>query len=461
MVKIPAFIDSHLHMLGIGYYQEILDLAKYNSVKEIKEAVRENQFQTVIIGRGWNQENLLEKRVITKNDLDDLLTPTVLFRICGHVATVNQAMFDMMKIDSNNYQVAGGTYDYETGIFTEKALGLIYNYLPKPTKKDIRRYLIRANQILLENGITRVASDDFSSFNVPYEDIIKVINEVDEEGLLDVEITEQVNLPIELLKDFLAKGYANKRYNNFKLGPLKILADGSLGGRTASLNQPYSDESDNYGILTYSDSELRDLVDLANRYKMDSVIHAIGDRTIDQAIKIISESDKKYPRSNTNHAIIHNQIATHQQIELMKANNIGAIVQPIFINTDIKIVKERLGNRTNESYLFKSMYKNISTGFSTDSPVEPVNPFYNIYCAITRKSIDFPDYLPLNISEAFTINEALDAYTTNNLRYVYEDELKDYIEVDQDLFSIDLEKIKEVKVLKAYKNKKLVYQRKN
>ncbi len=460
-MKIPAFIDSHLHMLGIGYYQEILDLSKYKSIKEINEALKNKKNLPIIIGRGWNQENLLEKKLITKEDIQNIEVPTILFRICGHVACVNQAMLNLMGIDSNHPQVPGGSYDIHTGVFNEKALGLIYQHLPQPTKKDLRRYLLNANEILLRNGITKVASDDFSSFNVPYEDIIEVINEVDNEGLLDVEITEQVNLPLPLLKDFIAKGYANKKYKNFKMGPLKILADGSLGGRTASLNQPYSDDLENSGILTFTDSELKELVDLANQCNMDSVIHAIGDKTIDQVISVIRESDKIYPRKDTSHAIIHNQVATKKQIELMKTYNIGAIVQPIFINSDIKIVEDRLGERAKESYLFKTMVESVKTGLSTDSPVEPVNPFYNIYCAVTRKSVDFPEYLPLNPEESMTIEAAVKAYTLDNLRYVYETELRDYLEIDTDIYNISNDKLKDVIVLKTYKNNKLVYERKN
>lgn len=460
-MRIPAFIDSHLHMLGIGYYQEIIDLSKYKSIKEINEALNSKKDLSIIVGRGWNQENLFENRSITKEDINNIKVPTVLFRICGHVASVNQEMLNLMGIDSNYNQVSGGSYDIHTGIFTEKALGLIYQNLPQPTKKDLRRYLINANEILLRNGITRVASDDFSSFNVPYEDIIDVINEVDAEGLLDVEITEQVNLPLPLLKDFIAKGYANKKYKNFKMGPLKILADGSLGGRTASLNQPYSDDLENSGILTFSDSELKELVDLANQYNMDSVIHAIGDKTIDQVIRVISESDKIYPRKNKAHAIIHNQLATHKQTKLMKRANIGAIIQPVFINSDIKIVDNRLGDRAKESYLFKTMIENVKTGLSTDSPVEPVNPFYNIYCAVTRKSVDFPEYLPFNPEEAITVDQALRAYTQDNLRYVYETDFIDYLEIDTDIYNSSYDKLKDVIVLKTYKNNKLVYERKN
>ena len=455
-MKLPAFIDSHLHMLGIGYYQEIIDLKSTKSIEEIIELVKDKDLP-FLVARGFNQQSLKEKRMPIKQDFQAIDKPLILFRICGHVAVVNQVMLDLMGIDETSTQVEGGSFDYNTGIFTEKALGLIYNKIPEPSKEDLKRYLITANKILISQGITKVASDDFSSFNVPYELVIEAINEVDEMGMLDVEITEQVNLPIDKLNDFIKKGYANKRYKNFKMGPLKILADGSLGGKTAALFEDYSDDAGNKGILTFTDEELFDLVSLANKNGMDSVIHAIGDQAVDQVIRTFKKVQEEHPRKSEGNAIIHAQLATKSQIEKMAKNGIGAIVQPIFINTDIRVIEDRIGNRKNDSYLFKTMSLKTNTGFSTDSPVENVNPFENLYVAVTRKSIDFPEYESFLKEESFSIEEAIKAYTLDNLRFVYDESHDDYIEIDRDIYNIPLEEIKDIKVLKVIKNGREIY----
>ncbi|MDY0024306.1 MAG: amidohydrolase family protein [Candidatus Izemoplasmatales bacterium] len=459
-MKIPAFIDSHLHFIGIGYYQEIINLKNAKSIKDIKEALIDNQ-APVIFARGFNQENLIEKRMPNKSDFSDIEKPVVLVRVCGHVAVVNQAMLDYLKIDEFTKSVPGGNIDYNSGIFSEKALSLIFEALPKPTLEDLKRYIITANKILLENGITKVASDDFSTFDLPYEMVIKAFNEADQEGLLQVEVVEQVNLPYDRLQDFIKKGYANKKYHNFKMGPLKILGDGSLGGKTAALISPYENDLNNYGILTYSDEELFDLVALASQNDMDSVIHAIGDRAALQAINIISKAQRLFLRKSPHNAIIHAQILNKKLIQKMAENHIGAIVQPIFLNSDIPIIEERIGERYLESYLFKTMYNSINVGFSTDAPVDSVNPFYNLYSAISRKSIKFNDLPAFLSEEAFTIKEALLAYNENNFPYLYINENLDYIEIDKDIYNCEIEDIKQIKVLKTYKAANLVFERKN
>ncbi len=190
---------------------------------------------------------------------------------------------------------------------------------------------------------------------------------------------------------------------------------------------------------------------------MDSVIHAIGDQAVDQVIRTFKKVQEEHPRKSEGNAIIHAQLATKSQIEKMAKNGIGAIVQPIFINTDIRVIEDRIGNRKNDSYLFKTMSLKTNTGFSTDSPVENVNPFENLYVAVTRKSIDFPEYESFLKEEAFSIEEAIKAYTLDNLRFVYDESHDDYIEIDRDIYNIPMEEIKDIKVLKVIKNGREIY----
>ena len=195
---------------------------------------------------------------------------------------------------------------------------------------------------------------------------------------------------------------------------------------------------------------------------MDVVIHAIGDGAIDQAINAIIESKRLTERVHHKHAIIHAQLATTRQIDLMCEHQIGAIVQPIFLNSDMPIIASRIGTRAKESYLFKSMYdKGIEVGFSTDSPIEPVNPFLNIYTAITRKSLKFPELEPFLPKEGFDIESALNCYIYHNYNFLYDnyDLDNDYIVIDQDIYSMKTEDLPNIQVLETYINNKLVYKK--
>lgn len=463
-MKIPGFIDSHLHFLGLGYTLCNVDLTDCFSIEAIKAKLNKQKPSNILIGRGWNQENLQENRMLTKQDLNAVSKdiPIVMTRVCGHVLTVNDKMLEIAGITKSTKQVDGGHFDFESGIFSENALSLIQDKLPQPTKDDLKKYMAVANRILLENGITEVASDDFCVFKIPFEDVLEAFIEMYEENKIQVKITEQVNLSLESLKRFISKGYVNKRFGKLRLGPLKILADGSLGGSTAYLKKPYHGSQTNKGIAAYSDTALYELIHLANKNDMDAVIHAIGDASVEQVLHALIKSIEQTKRYHHHHAIIHAQLANQAQIDQMKIYHIGAIVQPIFLNSDIKIVVSRIGDRAKESYLFKSMYrKGINVGFSTDCPIEPVNPLLNIYTAVTRKSLKDSTLSPFILEEAFTVREALTCYTTNNCHYVYKAALDplDYVVLDKDIFNIKPEAIKDVQVLETYIDGVCVYRK--
>lgn len=458
-----AFIDSHLHFLGMGYVAYLIELKHENSIQDIISKVQSMNHQSMIIGRGWNQEHFKEKRMLTKHDLNQISKelPVVMIRTCGHVLAVNDKMLQLAGIDEN-YQYKGtGSIDFKTGIISEDAINLIYQSYPRPTKADLKKYLVKANEICLKNGITKVASDDFQIFPISFEEIIDVIKECYDENLIQVEITEQANLrTYDMLKTFIDKGYVNQNYGKYKMGPLKLLSDGSLGGRTARLKLPYSDDPMNQGILTYSYDELFKMVHLADRYQMDSVIHAIGDEAIEVAIQAIIASLKITKRMNHRHAIIHAQLATLEQIDLMKTWHIGAIIQPIFLNSDIEIVESRIGQRQFSSYLFHSMYlSGLKVGFSTDTPIENVNPLENIYAAVSRKSQSRPELDAFLKNEAYTIDEALHCYIDQNLKYVYEEAQNDEVLLSSDIHVNDHSKLLNIDILETKINGKTVYKK--
>ena len=135
----------------------------------------------------------------------------------------------------------------------------------------------------------------------------------------------------------------------------------------------------------------------------------------------------------------------------------------LYINSDIAIIEKRIGyERSQDSYLFKTMYnKGIKVGFSTDAPVENVNPFENIYTAITRTSIKNPELGVFLQDESFTLQEALECYIDTNYWLTYDEHknYNDYIIVDKDINNCSIEEIKDIQVLETYIDGKLVYKK--
>lgn len=468
---LPGFNDSHLHILSTGLLLSRVNLKDAKSIKEVinklsKAVTNDDKW---LIGRGWNQDYFTDEvRYPTKAELDQVSKnqPIIIFRACGHVAIANSKAIELANIDVNMI-VSGGMFDLDTGLFAENAIDLIAFHIPELTYEDIKSTLLTGLRYASSNGITSVQSDDFS---VDYKLVIKAYHELEKEGLLPCKVYEQCLLPNEeLLNNFIDDGYyTGWGSKNFQIGPLKLLADGSLGARTAALRNPYTDNLSTKGILTYTDIELYNLIKFAHLNKMQIAIHAIGDKAMEQVLDQYEKVLKDYPKDNHRHGIVHCQITDLEIIDKLKKLNVIAYIQPIFIHYDHQIVASRVGERlAYTSYAFKSMIdKGVITTLGTDCPVEDLNPYQNIYCAVTRKSLEGKPVGGYNPNEALSVYEAVKHYTYYSSYASFMENKKgllkqgyeaDFIVINLDIFKVDTEKIKDIKTLMTFCGGRLVY----
>lgn len=87
-------------------------------------------------------------------------------------------------------------------------------------------------------------------------------------------------------KAFVEEGYrTGQRGNHFTIGPMKLIQDGSLGARTAAMNEPYEDSPGNCGNIIFTQEELDELFAFFDQHQMQAAVHCIGDRAMDMVIE--------------------------------------------------------------------------------------------------------------------------------------------------------------------------------
>jgi predicted amidohydrolase YtcJ len=254
-----------------------------------------------------------------------------------------------------------------------------------------------------------------------------------------------------------------------KLGSKKIFLDGSMGGRTAALLEPYSDAPEDKGIITHTTDELIKLFKEAYDAGLEVSIHVIGDaameRTLDAAEKVypvIDEVDplKRLAKTDKRLRIIHAMIIKPGHIERIKKLPIILDVQPGFLHSDVHIAEDRLGaDRLKYLMPFKSFIENgiLLTGGS-DAPVDPPIPLNGIQCAVTRQDLNgFPEG-GLVAEEAISVYEAVAMYTKNAAYCSNEEDIKgtisvgkyaDFIMLDRDIFEVEPGEISGIKILRT------------
>ena len=471
-----GFNDSHMHLLNLGQSLLQAKLSEHtSSLSEFKNYLKEyidNTDSYWIKGRGWNQDLFLdEKRMPNKKDLDEICNdrPIFLARACGHMVVVNSKALDIAGISLDTKAPIGGSIDYESGLLIDNAISLVKDIIPSPNKKEIREMIIIAIKYLNSFGITSVQSDDYRTFNyLDYSIINEVIKELENNNELNIRIYEQSHFKdIHDLKKFIEGGnYTSKGSDMFKIGPIKIVADGSLGSRSAALSKPYNDDNTTSGLLIYTDEQINEMIDYANGNNMQIAVHTIGDKCLDQVINAYKLALKNNPRNNHRHGIVHCQITRQDQLETLKDMNMNIYAQTIFLDYDNQIVEDRVGkDLAKTSYNFKTLMDmglNVSNG--SDTPVETPDVLKGIQCAITRTSFDGTG--PYLINQAFNMKQAIDSYTINSAYASFEENKKglikenylaDFVILDKNLFEVDNNNIKDVKVLKTYLNGKCIY----
>lgn len=472
-VVIPAFNDSHVHFVNYGYNKKKIPLYSCRSVEDVIEKGKNfTVYGGWILGRGWNQDLFHgEKRMPTREDLDKISTeyPICFTRTCGHVAIVNTKALEVCGITPDT-KCEGGDADYEKGLFSENGLYLIYSHIPSPSLEELKTMLLETQDEFFSMGITSVQTDDFETFpDKDFEKIIKAYTELEQEGKLKIKVYEQCLFPeIERIKKFQEKGYYfGYGSKNFRIGPIKLLLDGSLGGKTAYLQIPYIDDENNYGIVTSSVEDFEKIVKFSDENGFQVAVHAIGDG----AIKMCVDAFEKLPELNKKrHGIVHCQITTKELMERMKKLDILAYIQPIFLDYDLHIVEDRVGyERSLETYAWKTMMDmNIPMAFGSDSPVDSADVIKALHCAVNRQDISYrPEngWLP---NEALDTLPAIKYYTQGGAYASFEEKIKgnleigklaDFIVLNQDILTIDKKDILKTEIEMTVVEGEIVYKK--
>ena len=455
---VPGLIDSHTHMISLGHALPRLDLRYVSSISEIQNRLKAEVKRTPkgrwVVGRGWDQDRLREKRYPTRWDLDEVSpdNPVLLNRVCGHVSVANSQALHLAKINVKIPLSMAKFIDRDkktgepTGLVKEKAVDL-FSGMIEPCEKELVNACHRACSDAAEAGLTSVTCITSELRQVHVLEMLR------KKSQLPLRVC--VIVPVECLDEL--KG---KQLNDpfLKLGCVKIFADGSLGARTAALCEPYADESSTVGILYYRISQLRDLIRKADEAGFQIAVHAIGDKAVEQTVKAFQSVLGMERIAGYRHRIEHASVLNPDLIEKIKSAGLLVCVQPHFVVSDFWVPKRLGRERARWTYASKSLLRNgVRLAASSDAPVESLNPLLGIWAAVTSKLC--PD-------ERLSVEEALRAYTIDAAYFSFEEDVKGSIEVGKyadltvlshDPLKVKPEKIKDIRVEMTIVDGKVIY----
>jgi predicted amidohydrolase YtcJ len=128
-------------------------------------------------------------------------------------------------------------------------------------------------------------------------------------------------------------------------GGIKLYLDGSIGARTAALREPYAGTSGERGELHLGADELESSVALIHQRGRQAVLHAIGDRAIEQALAALAPLGADQVRGR-GHRIEHLELVPPDLLDRMADSGAIASMQPNFVwqwQGDGGLYEQRLG----------------------------------------------------------------------------------------------------------------------
>lgn len=469
----PGFIEGHGHIMGLGYTELTLNLSDVKSYEElvdrVKGAVAKAQPGQWILGRGWHQDKWTTKpSVLVKGfQTHQLLSsvspdnPVLLWHASGHAAFANAKAMQIAGVNTLSVEQlakdlgVGGEIIRDnlgnpTGIFNERAQGLVSKYVPESSAETDAQALELAMNACAKAGIT---------------------------GFHDAGASRE---SIELFKKFKAEGKLKSRlyvmltgfdrpmlYEWFKKGPeidstgwltirsIKLNCDGALGSRGAWLLEPYSDRHETVGMPTISMDTVLKTSREALKAGFQVCSHAIGDRANREVLDRYETAFKENPNVLDHRFRIEHAQHLHPD-DLPRFASLGVIpsMEAIHLSSDRPWAIDRLGEKriVEGAYMWQTLLKSgarIVNG--TDVPVEPINPIACFYASVTRKSLDGQPPLGYEPAEKMTREQALRSYTLDAAYGAFQDGIKGSIEpgklADFTVFSQDIMTVDEDKIL--------------
>jgi predicted amidohydrolase YtcJ len=476
---LPAFYDSHLHLMWVGRRASGIECAGAKSIEEVinrgKETIARLKIPAAqyIQGSGVNPDTFSEgeKRDLTRYDVDKISTehPVILSRHCGHIIYCNSMALQIAGFSESAPDVEGGAIEKDengrpTGVFRENANFLVYKHMSAPSKQNLKDYLRLGMDKAHSFGITSCGS--FDSDGADFYDITEVYKEIYDEARKNGKPALRVGMQCgvnarEKILDARLKDYAQRAvlwedpaWGNFlKIGAIKLFADGTLGGQTAWMRQPYRDKPETCGFPLLEQQTLERFVQKADAAGIQVLVHAIGNAGIDAVIRAY-EKVTELGKNPLRHGIIHCQITSIDLLERMARNKLLAVVQPAFLADDRHILESRVGAElASTSYAWNTMGKlGIPVSYSTDAPVSPLSPLANIEWAVHRGGIYTNEIVDINTAvDAYTSAAAFSAFDENCLGKIAGGYLADLVFLDRDIFSIPVnEEIHKAEVLKTF-----------
>ena len=455
----PGFIDAHTHPAGAGV-RELKDVnVDVRSIAEIKDRMAARAGETPpgewIRGFKYDDTKLAEGRPLNRLDLDEAVPdhPAVVGHRGGHTSVYNSLAFAAAGVTAETPDPRGGKFYREggelTGLVAERANAAFSGLIPSThTDEDRQAGVKLITELMAMAGLTSFHDAGTSSNSV------EAYNAAYRAGELSCRVYMMMRGPYTNLRQAgVSTGFGDEW---LRVGGVKYGADGSASERTMRMSTPYVGRPDDYGILTMSQEEIHEAVEVAHRANWQVGIHANGDVTIDMVLNAYERVQELWPRPNPRHRIEHCSLVNPDLLARIKAA--GAVPTPFYTyahyhgNKWVEYGPEKM------EWMFPHrsfLDYDIPVAPASDYTPGPYEPLMAIQSMVTRKDFEGRVWGPsqrISVAEAMricTMGGAYASFEEGSKGSVTAGKLADFVVLAADPHDTDPDAIKEIPVLRT------------
>lgn len=493
----PGFIDPHSHVDISAYLYDMIDLSGFRH--KTNQAVWDylegkiNQYPkgVWIACKGLDPILTADLKTPHISYLDKISpdSPLVILSQTLHSYWANSAAFQAAGISSKTPDPSDASYygrDDQgrlTGFIAEQqAFSPIREAMLKatPSKKMLRNfeaimrdYAVKGNTAVVSAGLTSdkkilLRLQEHLASGKP-----KILNQ-----LLTVAglFPQRSALPRHFVymryeMDDLIPASPDNGDDFFKIIGIKIWYDGSPYTGSMYMQEPYMDSDlsrkelhikpGHRGHSLLQKDKLSELVTKYNKKKWQIAVHAQGDRANAEVLEAFETANKTEDITPYRHRIEHCLLLDKNLLPVMKKLNMSPSFHVNHIYYYGQALRDSIiGDERANLVLPVKSAENLIINYSlhADQPMFESNPFSLIYTAVTRKT---SEGLTLGAPEAITVSNALKALTIMAAWQIgFEDKLgsiktgkyADLVVLDRNPLEVQVEKIRDVRVLKTIVN---------
>ena len=435
---IPAFGDSHIHFASFATFHAGLNVSDARSNGEILNMIREfvpKCDDKLVIAFGASNHSVVEKKFVTRQELDEACPDKPLFMIKydGHTCVVNTKLLNILKDKVKDLR----GYHEDTGEMNQEAFFKFSDYVSSsiPPVKLLRNMQIAADY-LAEKGIGMIHSVSGVGYTMDLD--------VDMEHWFAKGLSTGQQMRVYFQTMDVKKA---KRRKMIRIGGCFDAAlDGCFGSADAAMLEPY-EGTDSKGVLYYTGEQVAAFCKKANREGMQIEIHAIGDAAFQQATRALKAALDDHPRKDHRHTIIHACLPTEEGIQICKEYEIALAIQSAFIdwpNEPNDYLESLLGDRAVKLNPFKTYADNgIVQALGSDGPCTDPAPMVWIHKVCN------------NGAESLTVQQALKMATYNTYWMSFDEQdrgsleagkIADMVILSGNPYEVDVSKLDRIEV---------------